>query len=240
MQLLWCDTRAGFDSLAADRLAAVLARKPDAVLALPTGQTPLGLYAAVRLRAAAGEVSFAAARVFDLDEYAGLGATHPLSYASYFRAQLLEAVGAPDCNIRLLRGDAADLAAECRDYDAAIARAGGIDLAILGLGTNGHIAFNEPGADWESGTHLVQLSPQTREINARQQGRQTVLPEFGVTMGIATLRQAREIVLLAAGAAKRAALEALRRGVPDPHWPVTSLIGHPRLTVISEAQLGEP
>lgn len=207
-------------------------------MALPTGRTPLGLYAALRARAAAGEVSFSQARLFDLDEYVGLGATHSLSYARYMRTELLDPVGASGHNVRLLRGDAPDLAAECRAYEEAIARAGGIDLAILGLGDNGHIAFNEPGTPWDSPTHVAALSARTREVNQPVAG--AVIPTHGLTMGVATIRQARAILLLVAGAAKQAALAALRRGMPDPRWPVTGLIGHADVTVICEARLREP
>lgn len=237
LRFLWPETPAAFNALAADQVAAAL-RKQDAVLALPTGRTPLGLYAALRARAAAGEISFSQARLFDLDEYAGLGTTHPLSYARYMRTELLDPVGASGHNARLLRGDAPDLVAECRAYEEAIARAGGIDLAILGLGDNGHIAFNEPGTPWDSPTHVAALSARTREVNRSAEGE--AIPERGLTMGIATIRQARAILLLVAGVAKQAALGALRRGVPDPLWPVTSLIGHADVTVICEARLREP
>lgn len=235
-RFFWPESPAAFDALAADQVAAALLKR-DAALALPTGRTPLGLYAHLRARAAAGEISFRRARVFDLDEYVGLSATHPLSYARYMHTELLDPVGASPHNVRLLRGDAPDLAVECGAYEEAIARAGGIDLAILGLGENGHIAFNEPGTPWDSRTHVAQLSDRTREVNHSADG--TAIPERGLTMGIATIRQARAILLLVAGTAKQAALAALRRGVPDPRWPVTSLIGHADVTVICEARVRE-
>lgn len=235
MQLTWCDSRDEFDTLAADEVANVLTDNPQAVLALPTGSTPLGLYAQLRARAASGAVSCGSASWFDLDEYAGVGADDDLSYARFVRTQLLGPVGVPESRIRLLRGDALDLPAECSDYDDAIERAGGIDLAILGLGANGHIAFNEPGSAWNLTTHVVELSLETRAANTRLTGE--TIPRDGVTMGIATLRQARAILLLVAGASKRNALEALRRGDADRGWPVTSLVDHPNLTVVAEARL---
>lgn len=236
MQLLWCDSRDEFDTLAADKVVEVLAAQLETVCALPTGATPLGLYAQLRARATSGAVSCRAASWFDLDEYVGVGADDDLSYARFVRTQLLDHVGVPESRIRLLRGDAADLPTECRDYDDAIARAGGIDLAILGLGANGHIAFNEPGSAWDLTTHVVELSVETRAANSPFAGKAAV-PRYGVTMGIATLREARAILLLVAGASKRNALEALRRGDPDRGWPVTSLLEHPNLTVIAEARL---
>jgi len=237
MRILWCDSTHAFDSLAADRFAQALTVKSNAVVALPTGQTPLGLYAILRLKASSGEMKLSAARFFNLDEYVGLDAAHPLSYARYLQMYFLEPAGVPAEHARLLRGDASDLVQECRDYDEAIARVGGLDLAILGLGTNGHIAFNEPGSAWHTTTHVIELSSETRAVHSQQQLGQHIIPTKGLTIGVATIVQAREVLLLVVGAAKRRALDALRQGVPDPRWPVTSLIDHPRLTVLADAQL---
>ncbi|HVW69644.1 MAG TPA: glucosamine-6-phosphate deaminase [Steroidobacteraceae bacterium] len=236
MQLVWCETPATFNALAADKVISVLSHKPSAVIALPTGQTPVGLYSELRTRAAARELPVADARWFNLDEYVGLDGTHSLSYAKFVRTHLLDALDVPESHIRLLRGNAEDLQAECHDYDEAIARAGGLDLAILGLGANGHIAFNEPGSPWDSATHVVSLSALTRSVNARLHP-DAVIPEKGITMGVATLRAARRILLLVSGESKRKALQALRRGIADRAWPVTSLVDHPDLTVLSDAQL---
>jgi len=236
MQWVWADTARDFAILSADRVAAVLARKPNAAIALPTGQTPVGLYAELRARAGAGELSGTAARWFNLDEYLGVAGDQPLSYARFVRSHLLDALGVPAGHVCLIRGDAPDPEAECRRYDEAIEAAGGLDLAILGLGANGHIAFNEPGSPWDCTTHVVTLSEQTRANNARPNDLRTI-PERGITMGIGTLRAAREILLLVTGASKRQALEALRRGVADSGWPVTSLLDHPNLTVVCDAGL---
>jgi len=143
----------------------------------------------------------------------------------------------PEEHIRLLRGDAVGIDAECRDFDAAIAAAGGLDLAILGLGTNGHIGFNEPGSDWSARAHVVSLSAETRATHVAQTHGKLAIPEYGITLGISTIAAAREILLLVAGGAKARALAALRRGIPDPQWPVTALLTHPHLTVLAEADL---
>lgn len=227
MQLLWCDSDDSFHSLAAERALAAHARKQDLSIALPTGRTPLGLYS--RLRSAA--VSFSAVRWFNLDEYVGLSRADAASYAYFLHAHLLDALDVPDTNIRLIRGDTSDIEAECLSYDQAIARAGGLDLAILGLGANGHIAFNEPGAAWHRTTHMVRLTEQTRAANA-QQGHP--VPPCGITMGIGTLSRAREVLLLVHGESKGDALQALLHGRPDSSWPVTSLLEHPALTVIAQ------
>lgn len=229
-----------FDARAADHVAALLERKPAATLALPTGRTPQGLYAELVGRVAEGRVSLAESHLFNLDEYVGLGADDPLSYACAIRRHLAQPARVPPQQVRLLRGAAADLDAECRDYERAIAATGGLDLAILGLGANGHIAFNEPGTAWNTTTHVVTLSAATRATNASQLPRAVRLPERGITMGIATIRAAREILLLVAGDGKHRALAALKSGTPDLQLPVTALAGHPRLTVIAEARLRAP
>jgi glucosamine-6-phosphate deaminase len=239
MEWLWCEAGTVFDSLAADRVAAVVAERPEAALALPTGRTPAGLYAELARRVAAGRLSLSRTRLFNLDEYVGLAAADPASFAFYLRHHLVKPAGIPGERVRLLRGDAADLGAECRDFDAAIAAAGGLDLAILGLGANGHIAFNEPGSAWQHATHVAKLTPETRHAGGTTVGR--ALPELGLTLGIATLRAARAVLLLIAGRSKRAALAALEAGIATRDWPVTCLLDHPRVTVLCSVggKLGE-
>ena len=235
--IVWRRRGSEFSRAAADHVAALLARKPEAVIALPTGQTPLGLYAELVARVAAKRLSVAQGRFFNLDDYLGVHGDHPLSYARFLREHFLMPAGVPEEHIRLLRGDAVGIEAECRDYEAAIAAAGGLDLAILGLGTNGHIGFNEPGSDWSAQTHVVTLSQETRATHVAQTQGKFVIPEYGITVGISTIVAAREILLLAAGGAKARALAAFRGGIPDPKWPVTALLTHPNLTVLAEAEL---
>ena len=232
MKLEWLDGAAALARRAAAEVANLCRSRPDAVLALPTGGTPLGMYAELVRLHRAGEVSFRAARFFDLDEYAGLSADDENSYACYLRRNFLSQVDADPDRIRLLRGDAPDPLAECRAYDAAIAAAGGLDLAVLGLGVNGHVAFNEPGVDWSLGTHRVALAASTLE-----RAGDWPVPTHGLTMGLGTLRQARAVLLLAAGEGKEAALAALLRGCSDPAWPDTALLDHPRLLVLADRAL---
>lgn len=235
--ILWRASGVEFSRAAANQVAAVLARKQDAVIALPTGQTPLGLYAELVARVAGNRLSLQGARFFNLDDYLGLALEHPLGYARFLREHFLTPAGVPERHIRLLRGDATELQAECRDYEAAIAASGGLDLAILGLGTNGHIGFNEPGSDWSAPTHVVSLSPETRATHTAQTQAKFAIPQSGITVGIATIVAAKEILLLVAGSGKASALSAFRRGIPDPTWPVTALLTHRHLTVLAEAQL---
>jgi glucosamine-6-phosphate deaminase len=235
--IIWCRRGPEFSRAAADHVAAFISGKPDAAIALPTGQTPAGMYADLVARVAEGRLSLASARFFNLDDYVGLAPHHPLSYARFLRERLLTPAGVPEEHIRLLRGDAVDLAAECRDYEAAIAAAGGLDLAILGLGPNGHIAFNEPGSSWSTRTHVVSLSSETRAMHALQTRSTFFIPKTGITLGVGTILAARKILLLVAGDAKARALAALQQAAPDPQWPVTALLEHPDLTVLGESEL---
>jgi glucosamine-6-phosphate deaminase len=235
--IFWLPRGQGFAYRAAEQVAGMISHKPTAAIALPTGNTPLGMYTELVTRTAAERFSPAKARFFNLDDYVGLSAEHPLSYARFLRQRFLTPAGVPEAHIRLFRAEAHDLEAECRDYEAEIAACGGLDLAILGLGANGHIAFNEPGSDWSGRTHVVSLTPETRATHAAQTHSPFVIPRLGLTVGIATIMDAREILLLAAGDAKARALAAFRQGMPDPSWPVTALLTHRHVTVLAEAEL---
>ena len=232
MRVMRSDTPQAFASAAADYLADHLSRNPRSALALPSGNTPLGLYAEIVSRCASGAMSLTETWIFNLDEYCGLAATDSRSYGAFLRRHLIAPLGLASDRVRLLRGDAADLDAECRYYDAAITACGGIDVCVLGLGSNGHIAFNEPGASWDQRTHVARLAQSTRAAQSSQVGGDRRIPTHGITMGIRTLREARHVLLLVAGVHKQQARAALERGVKDPNWPVTSLLEHTGLTVI--------
>jgi glucosamine-6-phosphate deaminase len=237
MQLEWTDSGEAFADRAASYVAGLLAGTPAAVIALPTGSTPVGLYGRLRTLASAGEVALSSARYVNLDEYVGVGPSDPHSFAAFLRRHFLDAPDIPAGHVRLLRGDAADIAAEAAAHDAAVAAWGGLDLAILGLGGNGHIAFNEPGTRWDAGTHVVPLTEETRAANAAYFADGFVVPSHGLTMGIGMIRAARRVLLMVSGRAKAEALGALLAGEPDRDWPVTALCGHPGLTVVADAAL---
>ena len=232
VQLITPASVAEFDELAAQFLLRQLEAKPAAVVALPTVATPRGLYARLRAHATADRALLREVRFFDLDEYVAFSAEDPLSFAHFLNRELFGPLGVPRANIRLLHGDATDPERECTDYETALASAGGLDLAILGLGENGHIAFNEPGTPFDSVTHVARLAPETRALQAHLFANARVAPERGLTMGIATILGARAILLLVAGASKRTALTELLRGIADVSWPATSLYDHPALTVL--------
>ena len=233
----WMAGADGLADRAAAHVEALLKSRAAPALALATGATPRGLYERLVRRGRAGALPLGGARFFNLDEFVGLPAEDSRSYAAFLKRHLLDPLEIPPSRIRLLRGDAADLEAECRDYDAAIAAAGGLDLAVLGLGVNGHIAFNEPGEDWARGTHVVILAESTRRAQHLLFAAESEVPRRGLTMGIATIRAARSVLLLIMGEGKAAALAALRAGRPDPAWPVTALLGHPALTILADRRL---
>ena len=219
--------------LAAGAIEKLLRRCPDAVLGLATGSSPLAVYdELVRLHVADG-LSFARARAFNLDEYVGLPADHPQRYSNViehaFTGRVDFAAGAvhgPD-------GLAQDLVAACAAYEDAIAAAGGVDLQIVGIGTDGHVAFNEPGSSLASRTRIKTLTEQTRADNARFfSGDIDQVPHLCLTQGLATVMAARHIVLVATGRAKADAVHQLVEGPVSAMWPATILQLHPHVTVL--------
>jgi glucosamine-6-phosphate deaminase len=237
LQLTWLDNATQLAELAARQIAALLAEKPEAVLALPTGSTPLGLYQQLNTLQARGDIDVSQARFFNLDEFVGKSIADANSYAAFLWRHCFTPLGIKPAQVRLLQGDAVDRAGECRRFDEAIAAAGGLDLAILGLGTNGHVAFNEPGSDWLAPTREVVLETATKQAQQGLYSNPADVPHHGLTMGIATIRAARAILLLVSGANKAAAVDAMLRGEPDPAWPVTAILDHPRLTILGDKKL---
>jgi glucosamine-6-phosphate deaminase len=219
-------------ALAADAVEQLVRRRPDAVLGLATGSSPEQVYDELARRHAAG-LSFAQARAFLLDEYVGLPADHPERYRTVIERQVVdrtdlrsEAVQAPD-------GGAADIAAACEAYERAISDAGGVDLQILGIGTDGHVAFNEPGSSLGSRTRVKTLTEQTRRDNARFFGGDVdAVPRHVLTQGLGTIMAARHLVLLASGRAKAEAVHHMVEGPITAMWPGSVLQLHPHVTVL--------
>ncbi|MGH6880183.1 glucosamine-6-phosphate deaminase [Hypericibacter sp.] len=222
---------------AARHVVALLAQKPDAAIALPTGNTPIGLYRRLAELHEKGQFSCPLARFFNLDEFIGLSPEDPQSYGAFLWRHVFRPLGVNPARLRLLDGTAPDLPAECRRFDQAIAQAGGLDLAILGLGSNGHIAFNEPGSDWNAVTREVVLTEDTRRGQQSSFAREADVPRRALTMGLRTLREARAILLLISGSGKAEAIAAMLRSKPDRNWPITAILDHPRLVILADRAL---
>jgi glucosamine-6-phosphate deaminase len=220
----------------AQLIAARLRRVPTSVLGLATGGTMEAVYARLIAARQAGEVSFAQARTFNLDEYVGLAPDHPCSYWRYMRAQLFDHVDLPADAALLPRGDATDPEAEAARYEAAIVAAGDIGLQLLGLGTNGHIGFNEPTSSLSSLTRIKTLTRATRAANARFFAAPEEVPRLAITMGIGTILRADEVVLLAYGTAKAAAVAAMVEGPLSAACPASALQLHRKVTVVLDQE----
>src|SRR5579884_4063095 len=211
--------------LVADLVEELIRKRPDAVLALPTGRTPLPLYDELARRYRAGRIDFARVRTFNLDEWVGIRPDSPSSYAAFMREHLFSRVNIRPENCHIPDGSAPDLDAECARYERLIREAGGIDLAILGIGHNGHIGFNEPGTSFEVRTHVAQVTPETRASNRWTFATDDV-PSRAITVGIATILDAREIILMATGADKAEVLARALNGEIDPSVPASALRLH--------------
>lgn len=213
---------------AARRYVELLREKPDAILGGATGSTPLGLYAELARLCKAGEISFARARSFNLDEYVGLDGSHDQSYRYFMNENLFKHIDIDLANTRVPDGINTAIAAE---YDREIEAAGGIDLQLLGIGVDGHIGFNEPGTPWDSVTHVVELTENTREVNSRFFASLDEVPTHAVTMGIKTVMNARSIILMAIGKSKAEIVRAFIQGPVTTEVPASILQLHPDVEV---------
>jgi glucosamine-6-phosphate deaminase len=212
--------------LAAD-VARCLARRPNLVLGLPTGRTPIPLYRDLVRLYRLGRVDFARATTFNLDEFVGIAAGDPRSYHAFMRRHLFDDVNLPPKRRHVLDGTARDPERECLRYERAIARAGGIDLQILGLGANGHIGFNEPADALVAATHRARLRAATRRANASLFGnRLRDVPHEALSMGMATILHARRVVLIATGATKARCVARMIHGPVTPRLPASFLQLH--------------
>ena len=218
--------------LAADTISELLKRRPEAVLGVATGSSPLIIYDELGRRVAQGSLSLAKARAFMLDEYVGLSADHPERYRNVIQAEFADKVDIDPAQVFGPDGLATDLVSACEAYEQAIADAGGVDLQILGIGTDGHIAFNEPGSSLASRTRIKTLTSQTRRDNARFFGGDVdAVPQHCLTQGIGTILEARHLVLVASGRRKAEAVHQLIEGPVSAMWPGTALQLHPHVTV---------
>ena len=214
--------------------------KPDLVLGLPTGRTPVGFYHELSALVERGRLHFGRVTTFNLDEFLGIPPSHPGSYRRFMETHLFNRVDLPPSQINFLNGAAPDPEAECERYEQAIAEAGGIDVQIVGIGTNGHIGFNEPAPGLQARTHRVTLKPETRRSNAALFGGDAgAVPREALSMGMATILQARSIVLLATGRSKASCVQRLLGGPITSDLPASFLQLHPAVDiVVDEAAAG--
>jgi glucosamine-6-phosphate deaminase len=222
-------------TLVGGAIATLVSARPAAVLGLATGSSPLPVYADLARRCAAGTLTLAGARAFLLDEYVGLPPGAPESYRAFIRAHFEAGVDIPPDAVQGPDVTAADLTAACARYEAAIAEAGGVDLQLLGIGTDGHIGFNEPGSSLASRTRIKTLTDRTREDNARFFRSPAEVPRHVVTQGVGTILEARHLVLLAYGGAKADAVARAVEGPVTAMVPGSALQLHPHATVVVDS-----
>ncbi|MBO9051445.1 glucosamine-6-phosphate deaminase [Curtobacterium flaccumfaciens] len=236
MEIIILPTPDEVGRVAAAKIASVVAKKPSAVIGLATGSSPQGIYTDLQRRVQAGEISFAEARGFALDEYVGIPLEHPESYAAVIARDVVAPLGFDASRVRVPDGRAADLEFAAKEYDAAIRAAGGIDVQILGIGANGHIGFNEPTSSFASRTRIKTLAPSTRDANARFFDSPEQVPTHCMTQGLGTILEARELVLVAQGASKAAAVAAAIEGPLSSFVPGSALQLHEHATVVVDEE----
>ncbi|KPN97963.1 glucosamine-6-phosphate deaminase [Lysinibacillus sp. ZYM-1] len=232
MKWIEVNTYDEMSEVAANIFFKQIQEKPNSVLGLATGGSPVGMYKDLVARHQAGQISFKDVQTFNLDEYVGLKRTSPASYWTFMQENLFNFVDIQQKNIHLPNGKAEDLAAECVAYDASIDAAKGIDLQLLGIGVNGHIAFNEPGTPFDSMTNIVELTESTRTENAIYFDDPSEVPTHAITMGIQSIMKAKEIVLIAFGEKKLDAIKKLKSGHVTEDFPASQLLKHPNVTII--------
>jgi glucosamine-6-phosphate deaminase len=218
MEVVICTTYEAMSQAAAKEVAKLLNTKPNAVLGLATGSTPEGLYGELARMHKQEGLDFSQVTTFNLDEYVGLPPSHPQSYHYFMNDKLFRHINVPEQNVHIPSGTTRNHMAFCQWYERRIKECGGIDLQILGIGSDGHIAFNEPSSSLGSRTRIKTLAKQTIEDNARFFERPEDVPIYAITMGVGTILEARKVILLASTKSKAKAVAAAIEG------PVTSMV----------------
>ena len=228
MEIVVCKDKAEASRKAADMIAALVKRNPKCVLGLATGSTPVLMYDELAKDVKAKKISFRQVKTWNLDEYYGLAPTHDQSYRYFMNENLFKKIDIQIKNTHVLNGLAKDPVKECKAYEAAIKRAGGIDLQVLGIGSDGHIAFNEPGTSLNSRTSVVYLTPSTVKDNARLffKGDMKAVPKSALSMGVGTICEARKIILLAFGENKQDAVKGCVEGPMSQFCTASALQAH--------------
>ena len=227
MQIHVFENAAQVGQAAATLIAAQVISKPDAVLGLATGSTPIPTYQELIRLNQAGVVDFSRVRSYNLDEYCGIPENHEQSYRTFMNVNLFDHINIDKANTHVPSGNAESAEAESAAYDAAIAAAGGIDVQILGIGNNGHIGFNEPGDAFIYGCHQVTLAESTIQANCRFFESEADVPRQAISLGIGSIMNARKIILLATGAGKAQAIHDSVYGDVNPQVQASILRTHP-------------
>ena len=232
MRFIKVDTYEELSRKAANLISAQVLSKPDCVLGLATGSSPVGAYKVLIERCAKGDLDFSEVTTVNLDEYVGLDGTNDQSYRYFMNKNLFDHINIHKNKTFVPNGLAEDYNAECEEYDARVKALGGIDLQLLGIGIDGHIGFNEPDSCFTKSTHVVDLHESTIQANARFFENEADVPRQAVTMGMMCIMQARKVVLIANGAGKKDIVEKAFFGPITPEVPASILQLHPDLTVI--------
>jgi len=232
MKFITTDSYEKLSRQAANIISAQVIIKPDCVLGLATGSSPVGIYRQLIDWYRKGDIDFSGVTSINLDEYVGLKGEHPQSYRYFMQENLFNSVNIRPENTYVPNGCAKDFDRECAEYDARIASLGGIDLQLLGIGLDGHIGFNEPGDSFVKNTHVVDLHDSTIQANSRFFDSVDEVPKQAVTMGMISIMQAKKILLVANGKAKKDILERAFQGPITPEIPASILQLHPDITVI--------
>lgn len=232
MKFITTQTYEKLSRQAANIISAQVIMKPDCVLGLATGSSPIGVYRQLIDWYNKGDIDFSQVTTVNLDEYVGLNGDHPQSYRYFMQTNFFDHINIKPENTYVPSGVAADTAAECAEYDARIRRFGGIDLQLLGIGLDGHIGFNEPGDCFVTATHVADLHESTVKANARFFAGEDEVPRQAISMGMVSIMQAKKILLIANGPAKKDVLLRAFEGPITPALPASILQLHPDLTVI--------
>ena len=234
MRVIICENYEEMSKQAAKLVISQVNLKPNSILGLATGSTPIGMYDKLIEANKKGEVDFSEVTTFNLDEYYPLSADNDQSYHYFMNEHLFSKTNIPFERTHVPDGEAANPEKECEEYDKKIDAAGGIDLQILGIGQNGHIGFNEPDKNLIAGTHLTGLTDSTIEANSRFFASKADVPTQAVTMGIGSIMQARKIIVLASGKGKHDVIVKMQDDRITTQCPATLLKVHPDVVVICD------
>ncbi|MBG9785499.1 glucosamine-6-phosphate deaminase [Shouchella lehensis] len=236
MKIVYVKDYDALSEAGASFLLEQIKKKPSLTMGLATGGTPKGTYEKLINKSKKEKVSFEQVRTFNLDEYVGLSKEDPNSYHQYMNDMLFNHIDIKSTHTFIPNGEASSIEAECQDYEQRIKAAGGIDIQLLGIGNNGHIGFNEPGTNFSEMTHMIELADATREANARYFNTKEDVPKQAITMGIASIMAAKEILLLISGKDKQHAFSMLLEDGIDEAFPASILKEHPHVTVIVDQE----